>query len=540
MAPHLKGKISLNSKEARDAVRDLERSVNKFKKNVGAPLAKIGKMAAVAGLALAAMGTAAINSVAKAGDAMDKMSKRTGIATDELSRYAHAAALSGGSIDGMEKSLKAMGTALYEAKRGTKTYTDALGDLGLSFEDLANLDPGARFDLILTRLADIKDASLKSALALKVFGRNGIQLLPMLSGGAKGLKEMKAEADRLGIVFDADQAAAAARFVDETTRLKGSFRGLLIEGINLNSVSDSVAGLTSSMVALRESGATTAIMTGFVNLATNVVNAINHIVGGFNAMTDAERDAVRNAGIAFLGITVAFKSGLLIPITRGLALLVANFATAAGAINVVLAGIMTSIAAYDFAEALDKKFSFGARVSKKIFEAQKSIAEALGDDAGVLKFSRAIEEADRRILHQDAATEGDTFGEIFAERMRDRMKAILPDQFENLFSAGRKMFDFEIPDIAELTQSSKMAGDFAMTENAMANIAKMAEPIRGMMTGALRINHALSGSATGSEQRDQEKTQNSRDQVTEQKKTNELLQEVVEGIQERGSFSFAI
>ena len=150
------------------------------------------------GMAMTGAGTVIVGSMvgvtfqwAKAGDEVQKLSEKTGFSTESLSELRHAAELSGTSLQGLESGIKVMQRSLYDASQGLSTATDALDSLGLSYEELASLSPEEQFKAITNALADVEDESLKSALAQKVFGRAGTDLLPMLAQGSQGLADMR-------------------------------------------------------------------------------------------------------------------------------------------------------------------------------------------------------------------------------------------------------------------------------------------------------------------------------------------------------------
>lgn len=181
--------------------------------------AMLGAAGAAAGVALLTRGIReAVTATAKYGDEIGKASKRTGIGVEELQRLKHAADLSGADISSLETATKQMANALQMAGQGSKQYVDSLRVLGLSYEQLRGQSPDEQLRRIMEALAGVKDASTRAALAQDMFGRSGTQLLPMLSSGAAGLRTMREEADKLGLMT-AKQVQAAEDFQDAMTRL---------------------------------------------------------------------------------------------------------------------------------------------------------------------------------------------------------------------------------------------------------------------------------------------------------------------------------
>jgi len=161
----------------------------------------VGAAMTAAGAAITGFAALSIKDFAAAGDEVQKMAARTGFSTERLSELRHAAELSGTSLDSVEKASKKLSTTITEAGEGSKSYVAALGAVGLSYEQLAGQSPEEQFLTVALALADVEDHTTKVALAQELFGRAGTALLPMLQGGSAGLREMSAEAHRLGIVF---------------------------------------------------------------------------------------------------------------------------------------------------------------------------------------------------------------------------------------------------------------------------------------------------------------------------------------------------
>lgn len=190
-------------------------------KRASAKLKAFGESVRNMGLKLAGLGTAIVTPLlastkvfAKVGDDLAKMSARTGFSVETLSELGFAADLSGTSMEVLETGIRKMQRTLVDAAQGSKSAQDALAMLGLTVADLANLSPEEQFKLIADRLARIEDPAFKAAAAMELFGRNGTELLPMLSGGAAGIEQLQEQARKLGLTISTEDAKAAERFSD--------------------------------------------------------------------------------------------------------------------------------------------------------------------------------------------------------------------------------------------------------------------------------------------------------------------------------------
>jgi hypothetical protein len=162
------------------------------------------------------------------GDAFEKWSKATGMSTELLSGLSHAASMSGSSFENIRIGLKTFTQAAYDASRGGKTQQEMFKALGLS---VTEADGSLKTtDRLLYETADamksMSDGTARVAIASKLFGRSGLELLPMLVEGSKGIRALTADAERLGIVWSQQDAEAAAKFQDSMTRFKQSLVGV--------------------------------------------------------------------------------------------------------------------------------------------------------------------------------------------------------------------------------------------------------------------------------------------------------------------------
>ena len=192
----------------------------------GAAIKKMGAvMTAAGGLIVGSLG-GMIKSYVTTGDWIDKMSKRTGIGAAALSELAFAADISGATLDDVEKAIKRMAGSIIDADEGLESYARAFRQMGLETDALMKMNPEQQFLAISEAIAELEDPTLRAALAQDVFGRAGTTLLPMMAEGKEGLRALREEAHTLGIVFDEEAAAKAAKLKDEQTRLKDAMKGV--------------------------------------------------------------------------------------------------------------------------------------------------------------------------------------------------------------------------------------------------------------------------------------------------------------------------
>ncbi|MEP0584526.1 MAG: hypothetical protein ABJD05_15820 [Roseibium sp.] len=212
-----------------------ERRANKLGLSFDATSAKAAKMGK--GLALAAAaGTAALGVLVKKtidnADAMSKAAARAGTTTEALSRLAWAGDLSDVSVETLTGSIYRLSNAMAQASSGKDKDLEAIfKGLGIAVTDADGRLRSA--DTVLMDFADVfatlENGAEKTALAVKVFGRSGAQLIPLLNNGRRGLQEMADEADRLGLTISTKMGKDAEQFNDTLTRIQAIFKGLVVQ-----------------------------------------------------------------------------------------------------------------------------------------------------------------------------------------------------------------------------------------------------------------------------------------------------------------------
>ena len=222
------------------AVTGLE-AVKKRLQSFGKSVSAVGKKLAVIGTAATAATAVAVASYMQQGDALDKMSQRTGANVEWLSEMAFAAQQSGASIEDVEASLKGMNKGFAEATRGEGEFLKGLKMLGLTVKDVANMSVPERFEFLSKKIAGIEDPAQRAKAAMLLFTEAGTKLLPMVGS----IKQLREEAAALGLTISTEDATAAAELTDAWGRLTAMFKMFLFQigaavGPTLKDIADKV------------------------------------------------------------------------------------------------------------------------------------------------------------------------------------------------------------------------------------------------------------------------------------------------------------
>jgi hypothetical protein len=180
--------------------------------------------AVIAGSAIVGGLGAMVKKSVDLGDALGKLSTRTGVAQDALIGMRNAAALSDVSNESLAKSLAKLNVNLVEAVEGNATLQSAFKRLGVDIKgaDGQVISTEQAMKRLADRFADMPDGVQKTAAAVAVFGRSGADLIPLLNGGAEAM-------DKFTYKVSNDFSARSELFNDTITILGFKTQGFALE-----------------------------------------------------------------------------------------------------------------------------------------------------------------------------------------------------------------------------------------------------------------------------------------------------------------------
>lgn len=219
--------ISADASKYERAMRSMKLTTKKVGSSVSSAFKRmgsimtgmVGKIAAVAGIG--GMGLLA-KSALETGDIIHKMSIRLGISTEALSELELVAKLSGVSFQTTAKAYQKMSENISDANTGLGTAKDSIADLGLDVAKLHALSPEKQFEAIADALQGITNQSDKIRIAADIFGGRGVEVLQIMDRGAAGIREMREQAEQLGITLGQDAANNIAAVNDAMARFTGA------------------------------------------------------------------------------------------------------------------------------------------------------------------------------------------------------------------------------------------------------------------------------------------------------------------------------
>jgi len=224
------GSLFINVKARTAAFSKKMKSVRGTIGRLAKGFVNIGKKVALFGAAMAGIAVVALVAMTKAGlesvDMVTKLARAMNTSAEGIITLQHAAKLGGVSIEKMDKAIGKMFKNVGEAQMGLGMAKSSLDKLGLSADALAKLEADAMFGAISEKLSKMTDATERAYHANAILGRAGLELIPVMLAGAKGISELRKEADELGITFGIKQGALVEQANDAWARIGSVWKGL--------------------------------------------------------------------------------------------------------------------------------------------------------------------------------------------------------------------------------------------------------------------------------------------------------------------------
>lgn len=170
--------INANTVDLIKGTKDVQASLNSmegFAKKAGSALAGVFTINTLTGFARELLDMA---------DDIVRTADRTGLLTSEVQKLSYIAEQSGNTIEQLTQGIGQMQNRLAS---GDKSAVSAVKQLGLSFEDLRKQGPYEQLESIAVAIEKIPNPATRAQVAMDLFGKSGIAMLPTLIAHFKEL-----------------------------------------------------------------------------------------------------------------------------------------------------------------------------------------------------------------------------------------------------------------------------------------------------------------------------------------------------------------
>lgn len=220
-------------------------------------------------------------SVINALDDLGDRAKVFGASSEELGALEIAADLAAVKFEQLATASKFLLLNIAKANSGVKQSVDTFNALGVSATQLEKLSLTQRFEAIAMGLGKIDSQSKKAEIALKLFGKQGLLLLPLLANNGKELSSVLRDLQRFGILFT----------TEDTERLGAVNDAFSILGRTFDAVFGRIAVQASGILIQMARSLTEAIKPGtFLNgVMRGLADGLTVVLIGINLVSVAVR-----------------------------------------------------------------------------------------------------------------------------------------------------------------------------------------------------------------------------------------------------------
>tara|TARA_R110000787_G_scaffold222868_1_gene331317 strand:+ start:2584 stop:4095 length:1512 start_codon:yes stop_codon:yes gene_type:complete len=225
--------ISADTKQLRSGFKKAEKTVDKTSKKMVKNTARLTaglkkmKFAGIgAVLALSVMGKAMLNEI----DVLQKLGKRLGTTTEFLSEMKFVAEQSGVAFNQLTTGFQLLQRNIGDAADGMGEAKQAFEALGLDAKKLIDLSLEDQFYIVSEAISNLENSTIKTQLAMDIFGRSGASLNQIIKDGIAPVKALAKETPN---IISQETADNVAEFNDNMHKLVEVFKREALPAITL-------------------------------------------------------------------------------------------------------------------------------------------------------------------------------------------------------------------------------------------------------------------------------------------------------------------
>lgn len=188
-----------------------------------------------------------VKSIFDEGRALYLASRRAGIAVEEYQGLEHATDLLNVSTQNLGVGIKYLHRNLALAANGNKQLGQTFEALGVSIQEGVPNDAQEAFLQIADAIKNIDDENIQTAMSMKVFGRSGALLLPVMKAGSATLKQYAGEVKGLGGGFTDTMAVMIDTLNVQIARQKMALRS--VRAAILDTIIPALVVMTDALTA---------------------------------------------------------------------------------------------------------------------------------------------------------------------------------------------------------------------------------------------------------------------------------------------------
>jgi hypothetical protein len=423
------------------------------------------------------------------GGRLEDLSSRTGETAGNLLLLERAFDNSGIGADKVGSSINKLQKFMSDANSGTDKNVEALKDLGLTYSMLTELSPTEQLGLLAERINSIQSPTERAAMAMKIFGKSGGEILPLLQNFSGEIGNARGE---LGSMVDImnQRSAVFDTVSDKIAVIKGKFMEFAA-GI-LDKAAPALEIITTMLSKIDAAGLGQKLAGSFAGLKDTALTFGDILLG---AITNAKQ-GIELFRIAFVYTAQEFGNLLLNAIPNAAkilgASLVAGFKTAFNNFNL----LAVEASAFFQSKLLDAYVAVTSLFSDEAGRAARKQADTLKEGLKIIvgTYSNEIDEANFKIEQDfmairekiDNQKPVDYFG---AEDTKSEMERVTADLLEKGKQFREKFTEIPLSFSMETEANVKAAAAFGEVKDFWKNLSKeQPDPLKKMKESSEKVS----------------------------------------------------
>lgn len=219
--------VSVDLTEADRAMEELDSGGGKLKEFATGVLKKnVEKLTQGGVIGVVQSVAASVTDAAKAGDEVDKTSKKLNMSRKGYQEWGYVLERNGASAKSLQSGMAGLNGVVEKARSGNADAAKQFEKLGIEVGKLDEMSGEELFEAAVAGLQGMDDEGEKAALATALFGDSAVELIPTLSQTAEETAALKQEAQDLGAVMSDDMVDSSVALNEHVEAMSTAWQGL--------------------------------------------------------------------------------------------------------------------------------------------------------------------------------------------------------------------------------------------------------------------------------------------------------------------------
>ena len=284
--------------------------------------ALVGVGAAIAAPVIGILGS--IAGVKDRAESLLMIGEKLGVPIETMSELDYVAKQVNISITDVANAMRFMQRNLFAAAGGSEAQSRIFAALGLDAKRLVDMRPEEALKNIADAMRGIENPTVRSAVAMQVFGRGGMNIIPMLKLSREEFNRLTNEAHELGVVVSGEASDSLQAYDSAMKRLSASFEGLKILAATelapvLAGLADKIKGFLvgfrswleehrSAITVIAEAVKKIAVVVAVIGAVKGILVLLGAMLSPLGLIIGAFAFMAESSGLVDLGIRRAIKS----------------------------------------------------------------------------------------------------------------------------------------------------------------------------------------------------------------------------------------